>query len=293
MKCTKQTCVALAVVMALASVAADARPVSKFVVEAGDTDGTVHARVWASFLAHAYPAARWYRHALRGAHVNTDEFSSFRRRLETATFVSFTYYYQRDGVEHQRVYHAMSGRSDFNREAFLPGRGTDSLPYGAFMTYTPEEAIAWDDDALFGSDVTHSPVDRDRHADARRRDAELKIARKIELDIATDTVTPGGTLYGFSSQVPCPSCDAALEALSDNLGIDVSVTYLGPGSPSYMRFQRLRHQYVNGVHVAVNGGQINVLRQEQATGSATPATVLVDCVEDEQVPRPLHPGPKG
>ncbi|HEY4092428.1 MAG TPA: hypothetical protein VGN46_13025 [Luteibacter sp.] len=289
---TRQTCVAVAVAMALASMGAHARPVSKFAIEAGDTDGTVNARVWASFMAHAYPAARWYRHALQGAHVNTDEFSSFRRRLETATFVSFTYYYQHDGVEHQRVYHAMSGRSDFQRDAFIPRRGADSLPYGAFMTYTPEEVVAWDDDALFGSDVTHSPVPRDRHPDARRRDAELKIARKIELDIATDTVTPGGALYGFSSQVPCPSCDAALEVLSDTQGIDVTVTYLGPGSPSYTRFQRQRHQYVNGVHVAVNGGQMNVLRQEQAGSAGRPVAERVDCVEDEHLPTPPHPAPK-
>lgn len=292
MKSIKLSCIAFAIIAALASVGTVARPVSKFVVEAGDTDGPAHARVWASFMAHAYPAARWYRHALQGSPVNTAQFARFRTRLETATFVSFTYYYYRDGVEHQRVYHAMSGRSDFQREAFIPRPGPDTLPFGAFMTYTPEQVVAWDDDALFGSGVTHSPVPNDRHPDARRRDAELKIARKIELDIATDTVTPGGALYGFSSQLPCPSCDAALEALSDSQAIDVSVTYLGPGSPAYTRFRRLREQYVNGMHVAVNGGQMNLLRQEQLPGTL-PGTERVDCAEDEHVSLPQHPAPKG
>jgi len=292
MTLTRHSPLVFAVVMALSSLSAEARPVRTFVVEAGDTDGTVQARVWASFIAHAYPAARWYRHALQGSTVNTQQFSRFRQRFETATFVSFTYYYHRGGLEYQRVYHAMSGRSDFQRDAFIPNRGVDALPYGAFMTYTPEEAIAWDDDALFGSDVTHSPVPRDRHPDARRRDAELKIARKIELDIATDTVTPGGVLYGYSSQLPCPSCDAALEALSDSQSIDVSVTYLGPGSPAYTRFRRLREQYVNGVHVAVNGGQMNLLRQEQEPGDA-PAAERVHCVEEEALPLTRHPAPRG
>jgi len=291
MRSIKLPSVAFAAIATFACMEVVARPVSKFVVDASDTNGTVNARVWASFMAHAYPAARWYRHALQGARVNTDEFAGFRRRLETATFVSFTYYYQRDGVEHQRVYHAMSGRSDFDRETYIRRPGVETLPYGAFMTYTPEEVVAWDDEALFGSDVTHSPVPGDRYPDARRRDAELKIARKIELDIATDTVTPGGALYGFSSQLPCPSCDAALEALSDNQGIDVSVTYLGPDSPAYTRFRRQREQYVNGVHVAVNGGQMNLLRQELGPGGP-PAAGAVDCVEEQALPLTPHPAPR-
>jgi hypothetical protein len=83
-------------------------------------------------------------------------------------------------------------------------------------------------------------------------------------------------------QVPCPSCQRALEALSESHGIDVSVTYLEPRTPAYTRFQRLREQYVNSIHVAVSGGQLNLLRQE---ASADPAAV-VDCLEEETTTPP-------
>lgn len=278
-------CALLAGAIVLFAAPAASRPVTLYALGEADTDGPANARVYAAFEAHAHPAARWYRHALQGAAVDTADFTPFRRRLETATFVSFTYYFHRDGVEYSRVYHAMSGRSDFNRELFLPRRLRQPaalVPYPAFFTYSPGEVVAWDDDPLPDTPVTHSPVGDGRHPDARRRDAELKIARKVELDIANGTVAPGGALFGFSSQVPCPSCARALEALSDSHDIDVSVTYLEPRTPAYTRFQRLREQYVNSIHVAVSGGQLNLLRQEAA---ADPAAV-VDCLEEEMTPPP-------
>jgi hypothetical protein len=272
------------VVGLLSTVSAFARPVSLYTVDGTGPDGTVNARIYASFEAHAHAAARWYRQALDGARVNTAGFTPFRRRMETATFVSFTYYYHRDGVEHSRVYHAMSGRSDFNGEMYVP-RGQSraqtvraALPYPAFFTYAPGEVVTWDIEPLPDSPVTHSPVGDGRHPDARRRDAELKIARKIELDIANGTVASGGALYGFSSQVPCLSCHGALQALSDGHDIDVTVTYLEPRSRAYTRFHRQREQYVNSIHVAVNGGQMNLLRQESSVERAP--LPVVDCVEE-------------
>jgi hypothetical protein len=271
----------------------NAKPVSLFTVDGTDPDGPVQARIWASFMAHARPAARWYRQATQGMDIDTAGFTPFRNRLERATYVSFTYYFMRDGITHARVYHAMSGQSHFENELYAPRRGRPatmaaSRRFSEFITDTPGEVVAWDEDPVPDSDIIHSDGGDGRHPDARRRDAELKISRKLETDIADGTVMPGGFLYGFSSQVPCASCNNALEQLSNIHGIDVSVTYLEPGSTAYKRFKGLREQYVNGIHVALSGGQLNLLLRETTLEYPT---VAPDCVEEDSPGSSTQPTP--
>ncbi|MGA7439207.1 MAG: hypothetical protein WBW32_13885 [Luteibacter sp.] len=282
---------ALAAASAFNALDASGKPVNLYAVDSSDPDGPVQARIWASFMAHARPAALWYRQATQGMNIDTAGFTPFRNRLERATYVSFTYHFMRDGITHARVYHAMSGQSHFESELYAPRRGRTatieaSRRFSAFITDTPGEVVAWDEDPVPDSDIAHSDGHDGRHPDARRRDAELKISRKLETDIADGTVMPGGFLYGFSSQVPCASCSHVLEQLSHLHGIDVSVTYLEPGSTAYKRFKGLREQYVNGIHVALSGGQLNLLLRESTTEYPI---VAPDCIGDDSPGAPGRP----
>ncbi|GAA0915041.1 hypothetical protein GCM10009552_32500 [Rothia nasimurium] len=259
----------------LVAVGASSHPVLKRKIEE-DPRGTIIARVLASFTQHAGPAGLWYAAALEGRHVNTAEFSGFSRQFETATFASFTYQYQLDGVNYRRVYHARSGRND---PALGLGDITPVRRYRSFFDSRGPDVIAWDRPAATGSRVTPRPVAGKKHAEAAKRDAELKIARAIERDILNGRVPAGGYLAGFVSQEPCPSCEAALQALSDSQNIRVHVAYLDHGSPAYTIFHRQRLQHLNTIHVSVNGGQINVLNREGAVMDQVPKPVA--CLEPE------------
>lgn len=255
----------------VAAGSACAAPVVKRLIH-DDPKNTVGARVLASFAAHMGPAKDWYVDVLDGRRPDTMQFSGFSRQLATATFVSFSYEYRINGELHRRVYHARSGRNDLASGLVGP------RPRRRYMSYFPQGAdiVAWAENPPRGSNVTSSPVQGDTFANARKRDAELKIARRIERDIRDGLVVAGGRLNGYSSQVPCPSCEGALQALSDRHGIDVHVAYLGHGSPAYTRFDRMRHQYLTSIEVAVNGGQLNLLNQSADTPSERVGVACLD-----------------
>lgn len=266
--------VSLAVMMALAS-QADAHPVIKRKIT-DDPRGTVIARVLASFTPHARAAGLWYASALESRQVSTGEFAAFSRQFETATFVSFTYQFVRDGQTHRRVYHARSGRNE--PTIGIPGLRSVRR-YSSYFEVDPSAAVTWDRSPRLGSSVTARPVVGDRYENARQRDAELKIARAIETDIREGRVPRGGFLSGYSSQEPCDSCEAALQALSDGNDIRVNVAYLGRDTPAYRRFHRQRLMHLNTIHVSVNGGQIGVLNQDAPVMDRV--SQPVDCMEPE------------
>jgi hypothetical protein len=261
----------LALGLLLATHAAVAAPIVKRLIH-DDPRHSVGARVLASFVAHAEPARSWYVDVLDGRRPDIAQFAGFSRPWQTATFVSFTYEYAVDGVTHRRVYHARSGHNE--PQTGLPG-ATATRPYANYFLDSTD-VIAWAAPPPRGSEVTSSPVRGDTYEDARKRDAELKVARRIERDIRDGLVAAGGRLNGYSSQVPCPSCEAALQALSDRQGIAVHVSYLGHGSPAYARFDRQRHQYLTSIEVAVHGGQLNLLNQAADSPSDR---VPVDCLD--------------
>lgn len=246
-----------------------------------DPNDRVVARILASFNVHADAARRWYVDALEGRRVNTEEFSNFSRPMERATFVSFTYEYRQNGQLRRRIYHARSGRN--NPWSGVPGL-VGQRPYSSYFAANPAYFVAWDRTPRPPTSVTASPVASDRSPVARQRDAELKVARQVERDILNGTIAAGGRLQGYSSQIPCPSCEAALQALSDTRGVTVHVAYLAHGSPAYRRFHNLRQQHMGSIHVAVNGGQLNVLNQEEVAPDAAPPPVpCLDAVGDGEV----------
>lgn len=224
-----------------------------------DPRGSVVARILASFNAHADPIARWYTDALQGRRVNTREFASFARQVETATFVSATYTYTVNGEARTQVYHARSGANE-------PATGLPDVrplrPYGSYFSHALTSVVAWHRSPPEGSGVTHSPNDDGRHPDARRHDAELKIARHVEADISAGGVAAGGWLNMYSSQIPCGSCERALRELSRTHDIRVHVAYLGQRTPAYRTFQRQREQFTSSIQVAANAGQLNTLSLE-------------------------------
>lgn len=259
-----------------------AAPVVKRAIHDDPRDSIV-ARVLASFTAHARPAQSWYVDLLGGRHPNTREFSGFSTQLQSATFVSFTYEFTVNGQRHRRVYHARSGRNDL--VTGLPD-ARNPRPYQSYFPHHGSDTIAWAATPPRGSAVTSSPVQGDRYQDARKRDAELKVARAIERDIRDGRVVAGGNLYGYSSQEPCPSCEGALQALSDQHGIPVHVAYLDRGSPAYRRFDRQRHQHLTSIEVAVNGGQLNLLNQVAERPSEQLAVDCIDGPGDGEVDEP-------
>ncbi|MEX1829553.1 hypothetical protein [Luteibacter sp. CQ10] len=230
--------------------AAVAHPIGQRIVH-DDRDGSVTARVLAAFDVHADAAQRWYSDALAGMQVGTRRFSAFSRPWETATFASFTYTFNMREMRHVRVYHARSGHN----EPLLGVPGIQARhPYRSYFDASRPESIAWDEPVPDGSDVTNTPVEGDRKADARQRDAELKVARLIEADIRAGRIAAGGELQVYASQAPCDSCRRALQALSDRYDVRIHVSWLGHGSPAYLRFQRMRHQRLSGIQHVVNGG---------------------------------------
>jgi hypothetical protein len=277
---SKATSALLGAVLCCLAGIASAAPVRKTPIVT-DPNDRVLARILASFNVHANAARRWYVDTLEGRRVNTEEFSSFSRPLETATFVSFTYEYRQNGQLRRRIYHARSGRNN-------PWTGVSGLvgqrSYSSYFSVSTAHFVAWDRSPRPSTSVTSSPVAGDRSTVARQRDAELKVARQVERDILNGTIAAGGRLNGYSSQIPCPSCEAALQALSDTRGITVHVAYLGHGSSAYRRFHNLRQQYTGSIHVAANGGQLNLLNQEEVASDVTPLPVpCLDAVGDGEV----------
>lgn len=257
---------------------ATAHHIGQRVVEE-DRDGSVTARVLASFEAHAAAAQRWYGDALAGTQVSTRRFAAFSRQLETATFVSFTYTFNMRETRHVRVYHARSGHN----EPLLGVPGVQARnPYRSYFNATMPESIAWDEDPPSGSNVTSTSVDGDRKSDARQRDAELKVARLIEEDIRAGRIATGGELNVYSSQAPCDSCRRALQALSDRYDIRIHVSWLGRGSQAYLRFQRIRHQRLSGIQHVVNGGHRSSL---EADGLAQGDIDVVSITPDDECQR--------
>lgn len=258
--------------------AGQAAPIAKREIRE-DRHGSVIARLYASFEVQSTAARRWYLDALRGRRVNTRQFRVFAVPLETATFASFTYTYTSGTERRTRVYHSRSGRNNlwqFERDLRTRARVEDYYP----PTITATIALDQPPGAI--SAVTVSPVPGDPFPDQRKRDAELKVAQQLVRDIQQGLVDRGGTLQGFTSQEPCASCEAALTALSDAWNIPVQVTYLGRNSQAYGQFQNMRQQFVSSVHVAANGGQVNLLNEEAGPSGNAPVSHV--CVDDRQLP---------
>lgn len=231
-----------------------------------DPERLVISHVEASFAHFAEAASGFFLDAYANRRVTQEQFDQFSRRFLTGTFIEAQYIYTVSGVTRVRTYHASSG--DVGQNPLTPG----GVPRNPFFTYfdegAPEIVARWG--PVEDSTVTHRPLDDGRHPDARRQDAEIKAAQSLEHDIVDGIVPRGGRLVIHSSQVPCDSCDPALEALSDRYGIRVDVHVLSARSPAYRWFDRQRRNYMSTVlRIAVGRTPV---RPTTYAGTTTPRT---------------------
>jgi hypothetical protein len=175
--------------------------------------------------------------------------SSAWRRIQygahSPTVVRMEYTFVKNGRTHTRIYHARSGpamevvlsRIDLN----APAGGSRSGSSGTSGTESegsrPYE-ITDEDIAKDFAERKYYPIDTELNVRVPNlpaensviqptikihdADAELKIFRQIESDIATKTVTRGGKLVGYVSKAVCQSCGPAAEDLAE--AFDISGT---------------------------------------------------------------------
>jgi hypothetical protein len=194
-----------------------------------------------------------YRAMLVKQGLATSGNSSAWRKIQFATHsptvARVEYVYTQAGREYTRVYHARSGpamevvldRVDFGASGGSSKSGSSGTESEASRGYEiTEEDIAKDfRERVYYPADTKSSVrvpnlsSKDSVIQARvvdsashEADAELKIFRQIEKDIATHTVTPGGKLVGYVSKAVCPSCRPASLDLAEHFDIEGTIYQL-------------------------------------------------------------------
>lgn len=166
------------------------------------------------------------------------------RATQGTTVARMEYIYTREGREYSRFYYARSGPAmdvTFDRIAHQASGSGGSSSTGESTGSTAYE-ITEDDIAKDIAEEKFYPRDTARRVRApnlpnvdrgvvandtkHAGDAELKIFRKIESDIATRAVTPGGRLVGYVSKAVCSSCENASKLLADQYDIDGNIYQL-------------------------------------------------------------------
>lgn len=198
-----------------------------------------------------------YRAAIteKGLTFNNKGRGTLTRSTQGTTVARMEYVYTKEGREYSRYYYARSGPAMgvvFERIEHQPpgsGSGTGTGTEGETGT-SNEYTITEDHIKLDETEATFYPKDTAARVRApnltemnggvvanvgkNAGDAELKIFRKIESDIATKVVPRGGRLVGYVSKAVCPSCEAASRFMAERYDIDGNIYQLleGGSEPS-------------------------------------------------------------
>lgn len=166
------------------------------------------------------------------------------KATKQATVARMEYAYTEAGRLYSRTYYARSGPAMDVTFRRMAKRNFDS---GSTDESSGRYVISDDDIALDIAESKFYPADTPLRARApnlpsvpngvvandpvHAGDAELKIFRKLEADIAAQAVPRGGRLVGYVSKSVCPSCKAASEKLAAAYDIDGNIfQLLEPGS---------------------------------------------------------------
>lgn len=166
------------------------------------------------------------------------------KATKQATVARMEYVYTEAGRLRSRTYYARSGPAMDVTFRRMTKRNFDD---GSTEESSGRYVITDDDIALDIAEGGFYPADTSLRARApnlpgvadgvvandplHAGDAELKIFRKLETDIAARAVPKGGRLVGYVSKSVCPSCKAASEKLAAAYDIDGNIfQLLEPGS---------------------------------------------------------------
>lgn len=243
---------AVAVTLCLASAMAQAGSIE--IVPGGDDAMIAMLKSHSDTFANAY--LRMFqreRLSLSGRPLN-----KIKAAMHTSVIARMEYTYERNGKTFTRTYYGRSGpamKVVYERATFptpasngasasstggeTSGSDSGSRRYIATpedIARDAEERIYYPRDPSFvrapnlspeGSMVEATEV---KTADGRvvshASDAELKIFRKIEADIASGEVSKGGKLLGYVSKAVCDSCERASAAFAEEFDIDGTIYQL-------------------------------------------------------------------
>jgi len=166
------------------------------------------------------------------------------KATKKATVARMEYVYTEAGRLRSRTYYARSGPAMDVTFRRMTRRNVDD---GSTEEGSSRYVITDDDIALDIAESKYYPKDTSLRVRApnlpsatdgvvandplHAGDAELKIFRKLESDIAAQAVPRGGRLVGYVSKSVCPSCKAASEKLAAAYDIDGAIfQLLEPGS---------------------------------------------------------------
>lgn len=202
-------------------------------------EGRSHVDAMRSMLATDYPGM--------AATANRNTISYIRREIVGATVARIEYTYEKDGKIYRVVYHARSGRSmktiaDVGLSKKEKGSGssasdtndTDASTGNTSIEELPgqeaKETIFYTNDAPEDIRATSLPdveggIEETNFGDvaSHANDAELKILRRMDVDIREGAVSAGGTVDGFVSKTVCASCKAAFNELASRHDINGSI----------------------------------------------------------------------
>jgi hypothetical protein len=177
---------------------------------------------------------------------NASAWNRIRYATHSPTLARMEYTFVKDGRQYTRIYHARSGaamevvlsRIDLSAPGDSSRSGSSGTESEASKAYTiTEEDIAKDFaerryyplDTELNVRVPNLPTENseiEAIVANHGADAELKIFRQIESEIATRTVTRGGKLVGYVSKAVCGSCRAASVSLAEQFDIQGTIHQL-------------------------------------------------------------------
>jgi len=185
------------------------------------------------------------------------ELKALKAKLPKKTVVHGNYTWtDSQGKVRHKVYYGLSGRE-------LDDVITDDLSGGSAARVRTRATFP-----DFRSRLEDIPdVDTKGKPVSRELDAELKVARTLERDLALNRVGPGGTLQVRVSQAPCPSCTKVLNDLAE----------LNPAAPLTVRVHYLplnTEKLVDAPSARFHRGRQEVLKREVSPGRARAAREL-------------------
>lgn len=191
-----------------------------------------------------------YRKMLFEKKLTTTGNSAAWRKIQLSTHsptvARMEYTYTKGGRQYTRIYHARSGpamevvlsRVDLN----APGGSSRSGSSGTESEGSKTYIITDEDIAKDFAERKYYPIDTELNVRVPNlptknseieailanhgADAELKVFRQIENDIATRTVPRGGRLVGYVSKAVCGSCRAASTSLAEHFDINGTINQL-------------------------------------------------------------------
>lgn len=177
---------------------------------------------------------------------NSLAWSKIKLATHSPTVARMEYTFTINNRLYTRVYHARSGpamdvvlsRIDLS----APGESSKSGSSGTESEGSRPYDITEEDIAKDFAERKYYPVDTELNVRVPNLptenseieailvnhggDAELKIFRQIESDIATKTVPRGGKLKGYVSKAVCESCSAASRSMAEQFDIDGEIYQL-------------------------------------------------------------------